>query len=134
MTPVRNANEQAVEAIDIPTTETAKLRDERDATNVDELETEPEPISHHINELTTATIVDEEKATTMEMTNTVIETQTNIDEIVTAPEEAIKVPPVPIHSYCSRHCPTSPTHDGRDRECSRRTAHRTASCANGGRD
>jgi hypothetical protein len=47
MTPVRN--ERAIEVIDIPTTETSKLREERDATHVDDSETEPEPTTHPVN-------------------------------------------------------------------------------------
>jgi hypothetical protein len=43
MTPLRNATEQTAEVINIPTTDTAKLQN---ATNVDELESDHEPIEH----------------------------------------------------------------------------------------
>jgi hypothetical protein len=92
MTPVRNATEQTAEVINIPTTDTAKLRD---ADNVDEAEPEHEPIQHQINTLTTATSVDDEKAETMETTNDGIEIPTTVDEPATAPEETIVVPIVP---------------------------------------
>jgi hypothetical protein len=38
MTPVQNAAEQTAEVINIPTTDNAKLRDSRDATNLDDSE------------------------------------------------------------------------------------------------
>jgi hypothetical protein len=94
MTPVRN--ERAIELIDIPTTETSKLRDERDATNIDDSETEPKLAAHQINAVTMAASSDQEKVTPTSTKNARINNQANVDEVVTAPKGTIEVLPVPI--------------------------------------